>query len=109
MATRFGQETDLFKEIVDYLEHQPAGARVSIFLLRDYVAGTRAIQFSDREFRDAIASVEEEYGLRFPEGSLSESIREAAPASLLEEDLREQRVFPSKRLTLLSARRGKVN
>lgn len=74
MAARYGEESDLVKEIEYYLAHQPFGAKVTKWSLEDFLSEARNNVYTKEEFETAIKFIEEKYGVTLEDGSLAESI-----------------------------------
>jgi hypothetical protein len=84
MATRYGEDVDLWDETVDYLKGLPYGAKLSKWLLGDWLDGCRGNEFSRQEFEMVLSRLKDDYGLDLSDGSLKESIQVVGTSALFD-------------------------
>lgn len=83
MASRYGKPVELWDEVLFYLKGLPAGAYLSLWLIKDFLDGCRGNEFSEEEFLSVIERLEKTYNVKFANGSLGESIKSSTTSELM--------------------------
>lgn len=86
MARRYGKPVDLWDEVMFYLRGMPSGILISRWRLRDFLDGCRGNEFSEKEFEEIVARLQNTYGIILSEGSMSESMQSVSPEDLLRQE-----------------------